>query len=82
MTHDGLVVQGFAYGNIPVNGLSYQKRHLSTPKKCIKNIWIMQPHQEMVLYFLRKSEITLGVAAEERHKSKNDKFARKKYMGE
>ena len=52
------------------------------PKKCIKNIWIMQPHQEMVLYFLRKSEITLGVAAEEIHKSKNDKFARKKYMGE
>ena len=52
------------------------------PKKCIKNIWVIQPHQEMVLRSLRKSEITLGVAVEERHRSKKDKFARKKYMGE
>jgi hypothetical protein len=59
------------------------KRDISPPpKKCIRNIWAMQPHNEIDLHFIRKSAITLGVATEERHKSKNDKFAKRKYIGE
>lgn len=45
------------------------RRHISPlPKKYLKNIWVMQPQKDMVLYFLRKSVITLGVATEEKHK--------------
>ena len=37
---------------------------------------------EMVLFALRKSEISLGVVTDERHKAMNERLTNTKYIGE
>jgi hypothetical protein len=52
------------------------------PKRCRKNIWVIQPSKEIALCFLKKSAIILGVANKARDMSMKERLPRRKYMGE
>ena len=55
----------------------------STPaKKCSAKSWVMQPSKEMVFLSWRESAVIFGAMTEEKHASRKDRKARKKYMGE
>lgn len=50
-------------------------------KRKKKNTWETHPGNEMVLQFVREFVMDLGTVMEMKHRSRKDKFFRKKYMG-
>ncbi|KAB1256327.1 hypothetical protein Cadr_000027771 [Camelus dromedarius] len=73
LAHDRRVVQRFADGHIAVIGHGREDNHLCSSK---------EPSKEMVFLSERESTIIFGAMAEEKHASKTDRKAKKKYMGE
>jgi hypothetical protein len=51
------------------------------PKKCTAKTCIMQPSKEIDFLSWRESTIIFGVVTEEKHASRKDRNAKKKYIG-
>lgn len=80
--HDRRIVQGFADSHIAVIGMALRTITSTPAKKCSAKSWVMKPSKEVVFLQRRESTIIFGTMTEEKHASRKDRKARKKYMGE
>ena len=82
MVHDRRIMQGFTDGHIAVVGHGTEDNHLHPSKEVLSKELGHAAFKEMVFLQRRESTIIFGTMTEEKHASRKDRKAKKKYMGE